>query len=428
MIDQLILHYQSSTGVGVDSRSIRPGELFFALKGERVDAHDKLEEVSARGVSASVVDRSYQGPSYGMQLIRVENVKNALQELARGEWAAQQPETLAITGSVGKTTTKDFIAKLISGSADTHVSPGNSNSQIGLPLSLLNGLKQRPRLLIQEMAMSLPGQIRRLTEICPPRIAAITAVELVHAENFASLGEIRDAKAEIFSSPHTKVGIVPHHLKGQIQTPFPLRTFSVSDPEADLFLTIDGKSFRFIYEGGEYSAPLPFQASHHFQNLAAALLVCLVKGAVWEELLARIGTLELPKLRMETVKKEGVTYIIDCYNASAIATKGALENLPQGDRKIAVIGTMPELGKFSKQCHLEVARHALERVDLLFCLGNETEVMAEEWKRKGREAEHFSSKQLLKNRLRETICEGDVVLIKGANRLQMWDIPYDDHP
>lgn len=194
-------------GVAVDSRQIKPGDLFFALPGAKADGHTFLEEAAKKGAAGAVVHHSYNGADFGLPLIKSDDVLQTLQELARKKVESARPRIVGITGSLGKTTTKEFVTTLLKAKYRVAASPGNSNSQIGLPLAILNHSGEGDEILVLEMGMTHPGEIHKLVSIAPPEVAVVTKVALVHACNFESIEEIAHAKGEIFSHPLTKMGI-----------------------------------------------------------------------------------------------------------------------------------------------------------------------------------------------------------------------------
>lgn len=417
-------------GYAVDSRAVQPGQLFFALQGERVDAHTFLDQVAAAGASAAVVDCSYRGPDFGMALLPVENVLAALQTLARLTLAHCRPRVIAITGSVGKTTTKEFLFTLLSSTFRTAASPGNQNSQIGLPLTILNHTDGTEAVLILEMGMTLPGHISQLLTIAPPDIALITTVALVHAGNFSSLEAIARAKGEIFTSPQTSLGILPREVcafdeLSQMGSCRKL-TYTVTHKDADYRVVANGKALNVLTVGHQQSiGSCIVPGAHNLHNLLAAISVAKELGVTWEAICATMPTLRLPERRLQTVEKRGILFVNDSYNAPPIGVQAALSSLPEpraGGRRIAVLGPMPELGQFSDLCHRQVGEHALGTVDQMFCLGSECQPIYEVWTLAGRPVNWFIEKADLVATLQMVLREGDVVLIKGANGKQMWQL------
>ncbi len=417
----------------VDSRQVAAGDLFFALAGAKADGHDYLAQARGRGAIGAVVSNAYKGPDHGLLLLRVDDVLKTLQELANKKFKQIRPEIVCgVTGSIGKTTTKEFLRTLLSMRYKVAASPGNANSQIGLPLAILNGFSGDEGVAVLEMAMTKPGQIRRLIDMAAPDIALITTVQLVHAQAFGSIEEISWAKAEIFSSPQTRLGIIPYDLpaKAEIAKLLPTRTFSTVHPEADFFLkVVEG---RLVFCEGAESVVLGnfrLAGGHNKHNLLAALVVARACGLSWPELIDGLPLLELPERRLQRLERNGVTLINDSYNACEASVKSALESLavlcPGAKRRIAVLGPVPELGKFSEACHKAIGHHALDHLDLLFCLGDACLPIVQEWRSRGRQVEYFEEKKDLSAAVCAVLQPGDVVLLKGANYVQLWTLVED---
>lgn len=419
------------TGYCVDSRCVKPGELFFALPGARADGHTFLAQVAAAGVCAAVVSRTYQGPDHGLHLIAVDDVLVALQVIARTCLEHHRCTVVAVTGSVGKTTTKEFLRVLLSPRYRLAASPGNSNSQIGLPLAILNHTRGDEELLILEMGMTLPGHIEQLVGIAPPDIALITTVALAHAGSFDSLEAIARTKAEIFTSPRTRLGLLPRDVAAYDEIcrigSCDKRSFGVNQPDADYCLKMGPNGLSVVVGKVEQllgmSPDLP--GEHNLHNLIAAISVARELDVPWEQIVSAIPRLELPERRLQTIERYGITFINDSYNAHPIAVKSALGSLPTpkaGGKRVAVLGTMPELGKFSDECHRDVAQHALSRVDEVICFGAECQPTYEVWQRAGRPVTWLLDRDKLISTLKTRLSPGDVVLIKGANTKRMWTL------
>lgn len=420
---------QTIKGFSVDSRKVEPGEVFCALKGERVDGHLFLEEAKQRGAVLGIVDKSYKGSS-SLPLLTLEDVLTGLQNLAREAIAARGVKIAAVTGSVGKTTCKDFISELAKARFKISKSAGNSNSQIGLPLTILNNTTGDEEWLILEMGMTEAGQIKKLVEIAPPTIALITQVALVHSSNFASITDIAKAKGEIFSHPKTKLGLLPYEIEDyEILSKLgtcPKSSFSLSSEKADRYLKKAGREF-FLHQKKQVLGPFSFPiiGEHHEHNFAAALSCALELGLTEEEIKQRVPFLELPEKRFQFIEKRGVLFIDDSYNASEISVKAALKHLPTPSKKgakVAVLGSMLDLGNFSLECHRRVGVEALKYADKLFCFGKECHPMVEVWHNERREAHLFDERNALMDALRSSLKEGDVVLLKGSRSKQLWKV------
>lgn len=414
----------------IDSRSVKGGELFFALKGERVDGHHFLQEVSQKGALAAVVSQDYRGESFGLHLIPVQDPLHALQDLAKTVLALSGTRVVAVTGSLGKTSTKEFTKHLLSTRYRVAASPGNSNSQVGVPLAILNDSVGDEEIFVIEMGMTLPGHIARLVQIAPPEVAVITNVALVHACSFASLEEIGWAKAEIFSHPHTRLGILNYDISNfkdlcQVGSAHKI-SFSTIYPYADYSIDPCQMILHANLEKSEIQLnPMPVPGKHNIHNLLAAISVARHFNISWEEINDAMPSIILPDRRLQFVNHRGILFLNDSYNAAEVSVKAALETLPQPKelgRKIAVLGSMLELGKFSDDCHHRVGEFALQHVECMYCLGEECWPIYEVWKNAGRPVQFFKDRADLVVRLKSDLKASDVVLLKGSRSKELWKI------
>ncbi len=414
-------------GFAIDSREIEKGFLFFALRGQKFDGHDFLHDVGKRGAVAAVVDRSYRGETGGMILLYVDDVTVALQKLATEVQKRRQQRIVGVTGSVGKTTTKEFLSTLLSQKFTVARTPGNSNSQVGLPLAILRASGEE-EVFIVEMSMSEFKQIEKLVQIAPPEIAIITKVGYSHVDTISNgLEGVATAKAEILAHPSTKWGVIE---KGAFQYPVIQQTgscekitYGVAPDTADMVLE---PGWGLNYQGElSPSFRLPFSETHFCENFAGAAAVARLMGLSWEEVLRGIQQLKSIKLRFEKIDREGVTIINDCYNASPESTKAALDNLPKpafGAKTILVFGEFMTLGKFSEEGHRKVAEQALTKTDHLLCYGKRCLPMVDMFSAAGKPADFFRDLNELKKTLFELTKPGDVVLIKGSNGNKLWQL------
>jgi UDP-N-acetylmuramoyl-tripeptide--D-alanyl-D-alanine ligase len=419
------------TEVSVDTRTICPGSLYIALKGERVDGHAFLADAKAKGAKAAVVNRHYTGPDYGLCLLPVEDPLAALQEIAKQTLARRKTRLVAVTGSIGKTTTKEFIATLLSSKYKVGYSPGNSNSQVGVPLTILNHTTGHEEILVLEMGMTHSGQISRLVQIAPPEVAVITTVALVHACNFNSVADIAWAKAEIFSHPHTRLGILHRDISNYEELcrygSCRKISFSLQSDLADYELRIKegNKLYAHVEDCILDLNPLKVPGKHNMHNALAAGIVARHFNISWETILQTMQQFSLPERRLQFIEKKGVLFLNDSYNASELSVKAALETLPGVNgkgKKIAVLGSMLELGKFSEECHRRVGEFALQHVDQLYCLGEECYPIYQIWQKAGKPVQLFSERAALVDALRNSIQPSDVVLLKGSRSKELWKV------
>ena len=421
--------HEAVSGVAVDSRLIQPGGLFFALRGERVDGHRFLQEVAQKGACGAVIRRDYSGEiPEALPIVRVDDPLAALQTLAQTRVREVGARVAAITGSVGKTTTKEFARTIFSAACPMAATRGNNNSQIGMALSLLNDIRGDEQWLVVEMGMSGAGEIRKLTEVVPPDLALITSIAPVHTEFFENVEQIAQAKAEIFEHPDTKWGLynadAPHaemmKTKGSCQK----RAFSLrGDPGAYWSLQVgDGSvSVREGQEWFEFQCP-SFPAQHVYDNLLAAIALARTALIPWEVVAQALPNLQLPKRRLEMVQKNGVLFINDAYNACELSMLSALDVLAHHApaRRVAVLGQMNELGPLSEECHRRVGERSLDAADVLFCLGSGCEPIVDVWRSAGRDCEWAASLHELTESLRVQLKKGDVVLLKGSHSNELW--------
>jgi len=424
---QLKVEEKEITGFCFDSREVKKGDLFFALKGAHFDAHGFLKEVASRGAAAAVVDASYLGESFGLPLLKVQDVVQALHQLAKAVQALRRQRIVAVTGSVGKTTTKEFITTLLSKKYSVFKTPGNSNSQVAFPTAILNA-DGKEEFFVAEMAMSAAGQIRKLVEIAPPEIAVVTKIGHANIEYFADGFEgIAAAKAEILSHPKTAHAVLNRQVLsyGAFQKEISAKKsiFAV-DPDQGDYVLEEGWTIK-EGESSSQSFRLPFSATHLCEDFIAAASVARILGLSWEEIISGAHHLKTVDKRFEKIERNGFVIINDCYNASPESMEAALSNLPSpsfGGKTIAVFGEMVDLGAYSEQKHRDVAHFASKKIDHFLCYGKGCLPMFDIFNKEGKPAEFFKDLKQLKAMLFEISKPGDVVLIKGSRSNKLWQI------
>ncbi len=426
--DKYVEHFE------FDSRKLVQNSLFFALKGEKFDGHDFLREAAEKKAAGAVVSRDYQGNPFGLSLIRVDDVVGSLQDLAKETLSKRSLKIVGITGSVGKTTTKEFVATLLSARFRIGKIPGNRNTQVSFPTSILNHLNGEEEVFVAEMGISLPGEMANLVDIAPPDIVLINKIAFSHAEFFVDgIRGIAREKGEILSHFKTKHAIIHNQAFSfeeiSKRVPRSTSTFGL-DPSLDYCVHFVEEGI-IIKEKNGFSTrvfTLPFQASHLCENFLGAAVVARNLGMEWEEIIKQSAHLKTYIHRFDKVEKKGITFIDDCYNANPESMKAALQNLPkpsQGGKTVAVLGAMKELGKYSEDFHREIGKCALDAVDHLLCFGKECLPMTDVFTKEGRPVDHFPDLSSLREKLQNVMQPGDVVLIKGSNSLQMWRLLED---
>jgi UDP-N-acetylmuramoyl-tripeptide--D-alanyl-D-alanine ligase len=434
----------------VDSRIVLPGGLFVAVPGENVDGHDYVADAFQRGASLAFVQKDMPQEFRVLDVragydqseipekpfcVRVENSLVALQEVARFYRSKIDVDVIGITGSVGKSTSKEVIAEVLSRRAAALKNPGNLNNEIGLPLTILQ-LTSSHHYAVLEMGFYVPGEIEFLCDIARPKIGVVTNIGLVHAERAGSQDVIAKGKAELVRSlPSDGTAVLNyddplaremcHQTRAQI-------LFYGLDPKADLWadqvegLGLEGIRMRLHYRGEKLHLKVPMLGRHSVHTALRAAAVGLVEGLVWEEILAglRFGHTQL---RLMAVQAEnGALLLDDTYNASPQSTLAALNLLAElNGHKIAVLGDMLELGQYERQGHEMVGFRCREVTDMLVVMGDRARMIAAAARRAGmpdgRVFELDTPEQVI-HFLQEHMTADDVVLVKGSAGMKMANI------
>lgn len=413
-------------GVSTDSRTIKPGSLFVAIRGERFDGNRFIESAYSEGASV-VIGNDDTDVSDGKAYIKVSDSVAALGLL--GAWHRQKFSIplVGVTGSVGKTTTKEMIAAVLSAAFPTLKTEGNFNNQIGMPLTLL-GLSEGTKAAVIEMGMSAKGEISYLTRLAKPTAAVITNIGLCHIEHLKTQENIRDAKLEIVEGlceggTLFVNGDDPFLRDIRIQGVRVVR-FGLENPECEIQGVEMGES-RFAVDGYVFDVPIP--GRHNILNALAGYAVGKLCGMTNEKIREGLLQYKTDGIRQsETEIRPGVRVICDYYNASPTAMDVALSMLKKGEakRKIAVLGDMLELGEMTESCHRTVGKKAAEAgVDILLTVGSAMVYAAEEGKKNGiKDVHHFSDNAALAAHLGSILETGDRVLIKGSHGMKMGEI------
>lgn len=398
------------TNFQIDSRLIKENDVFFALKGERTDGHLFLEEVAKKKAKAVVISKDYKLlQKLDLEVIRVENVLDCLQELAKESLKDSKAKKIAITGSMGKTTTKEYTSILLSGEFSISKTYKSYNSQGGFPIALLN-INKNVDFLVLEMGMDEKNEIKKLLKIVAPDLSVLTQLVKYH-QNFDDIEELGFAKKEIFTHPRTKIKLINKKLKDL--HPFKNEnylTFSIEDKKADFYLDIKNEYF---YEmGKKIKLVLPFKETHLLEDLTASISICRLVNEKYENIFKQFHLLKSERLRFEKKIVKETLFILDCYNALPEATIAAIENLPKvNGKKIAVLGSHLKLGKSSEKAHEEIIEIAKKNVDEIICFGMEWNHI--------KNLKIFSDFETLAKYLKDIMKKDDVVLIKGSNILYM---------
>jgi UDP-N-acetylmuramoyl-tripeptide--D-alanyl-D-alanine ligase len=444
----------SISAVVIDSREAVPGSLFVALPGERQDGHSFIADAFARGaVAALAEERTQEQPLPASFLdtraftlaeplplpplcLIVEDSLRALQRLA-AHWRSKfDVRVIGITGSVGKSSTKELTWAVLSRRYNALKSPGNLNNEIGLPLTLVQ-LRRQHQEVILEMGMYAVGEIAELCAIARPQVGVITNVGPTHLERLGTLERIAQAKAElaealpadgtaILNVDDPLVRVMAERTRAQVMT------YGL-DPEADMWADdvhsegLEGVRFRLHHGQEVLHVKVPLLGRHSVHTSLRAAAVGLVEGESWEEIVAGLQDVSA-QLRLVAVPgPENSTILDDTYNASptsSIAALNLLEELP-ARRKIAVLGDMRELGSYQEEGHRKVGARAADVVSLLITVGPLAGIIADEARHSGLPAEALISvagNEEAIAALNEVVGPGDMILVKGSRSMQMEEI------
>jgi UDP-N-acetylmuramoyl-tripeptide--D-alanyl-D-alanine ligase len=354
------------TGWSVDSRTLQPGDLFFALRGPNHDGHAYLAEVLRKGAAAVVVDREVDTAGSEASVLRVEDSLAALQSLAawgRRRWGG---DVVGVTGSAGKTTTKDLIAEMLAVEMTTAKTEGNLNNQVGLPLSLLR-LHEKARVAVIELGMNHAGEIRDLAAIARPDVGLVTNVGSAHIENFDSMEDIAAAKRELIESLTENGTAVLNADDPRVASFGGIhrgRTILYGEsPDAQIRATnIEHSAEGVRFRVGPTLFESPLSGRHGVSNILAALAVAGIYGVPPERLQEKVRNFQPGKMRGERFRHRGILVYNDCYNSNPDAVRamlGVLRNTPARQR-IAVLGEMLELGRWAEPLHRDAGKYAVQ--------------------------------------------------------------------
>ena len=419
-------------GYSIDSRTVQSGELFFAVKGERLDGHDFVEQAFCKGAIGAIV-RKDQLTRYPAKtgLLAVDDTLVALQTLATAVRKLWGKTAIAITGSMGKTTTKEAMAHLLSARHRVHRSKGNFNNHFGLPLGLLT-LEPEYDLAVIEMGMSHAGEIAALARIALPSEGVVTSVGPVHLEYFDTIAGIARAKYELIEAlPHGGTAVLNgddeyvcqfgRDFKGKVIL-FGLKTTADVRAENIEVLGPVGTRFDLLCQGLRQTVRSPLLGTHNVYNVLAAAAVALEHGITPSEIAAILPSLEPGDKRGQVVQVNNITVLNDCYNSSPKALMAAVDTLAAmpARRRIVIAGEMLELGATREQLHRESGRYiAGKNVDFLLGVRGLAMPMIEAALAAGLKAKFVATPEEAGEWLARETREGDVVLLKGSRGVKL---------
>jgi UDP-N-acetylmuramoyl-tripeptide--D-alanyl-D-alanine ligase len=431
---------QPITSVVVDSRQVTPGSLFVALKGQKHDGHDFILDAFVRGARAALVEKvpaiaEGRLMTRPLPMVQVGDTLAGLQRLA-SYWRRKQDFTVVgVTGSVGKTTTKEVVASVLSRRFRVHRSEGNLNTDIGLPLTLLQA-SPRHRVVVVEMGMYALGEIRALATLSEPNIGVVTNVGPTHLERLGSMERIAEGKGELVEEL-SESGVAVLNFDDPRVRPMSARTrakvvYYGLDPAADFWADrlvsrgLKGIQFDLQHENRRLHVRMPLLGLHSIHAALAASAVAKQLGLSLEEIAEGLHEVSNSLRLIVAAGINGSTIIDDSYNASPASTLAGLNLLAEMDgRKVAVLGDMRELGDYTEDGHRMVGRRAADVAQILVAVGPLGSMIGEEALKVGKKPETVllaRTNQEAIDRLRETLRPGDCVLIKGSRGMQLEEV------
>ena len=414
-----------------DSRKVRSGDLFVALKGAKADGHDFAETAINHGAVAALVSRPI---SEKLPSIEVEDTLRAYGEIAAGYRKLTGVKVVGITGSVGKTTTKEMTASILEAVYHTAKTEGNHNNNLGLPMTIMD-MPENTEVAVLEMGMNHSGEMEYLSDIARPDLAIITNIGTMHIEHLGTREGILQAKLEIMRGmPDDGAGVfngdepllwniraIGKHKKYY----YGIENHACDITATDIVELDDGVRFVVHGFGQQFELFVPMLGRHAVYNALAATTVGLLLGVKPEQIQARFSSFHNTGMRQKIYVKNGVTIIEDCYNAGPESTEAALDvlaGIKTDGRRIAVLGDMLELGNRSAAEHYRIGRLAVGKADLLLTYGEHsvrTLTGAITGGMNPKNTDHFDTHEDMAHMLKMRVSEGDVVLFKGSRGMRM---------
>lgn len=424
-------------GVVIDSRQVESGYLFVAIPGEKVDGHKFIPDVFAKGAAAVLSEQQLEDPAG--PYILVESTTKALRDLAEYYRKSLDIKVVGITGSVGKTSTKEMIASVLSEKYRVLKTEGNYNNEIGLPLTIFK-IRAEHEVAVLEMGISEFGEMHRLATMANPDICVITNIGLCHLENLKTRDGILKAKTESFA--HLKKDGIAI-LNGDDDKLSTIRQVGDKEPvfygmeekmeyredaKKSVYATgvenlgLYGMQARIHTPEGERDVRIPIPGEHNVYNALAATAVGLSLGLSLDQISSGILKAKTIGGRTNLLNTGSMTVIDDCYNANPVSMKASIDVLATAEgRKIAVLGDMGELGENEKKLHYEVGEYlAKKEIDVLFCAGELSEEIAKAAQKESKTCEvyYFKTRDALLEQLLPFLKKGDTVLVKASHFME----------
>ncbi len=424
---------KSFTAVSTDSRDISAGECFFAISGENFDGHNFVNDVFGKGAACAVVRKDIKNVPPGKVILKVKDTIAALGDFAAAYRLQNNFKVVAITGSVGKTTTRQIAYEVLKQHFKVHTAPKNFNNTIGLPLTLL-GADEKDEIILAELGTDHPGEIALLSKIAQPDIAVITAVQPAHLEGFGGIETILKEKLSVSASLRNNGVFIINGdnelLAAACQVKDPgVVTFGRSKHcdirASDIIYKASGS--RFKINGAEVVLPLP--GPGNIENALAAFAICRNFGITSRDFAEAAKTLSAVPMRTEIIKAGSVTIINDCYNANPASMKNALDilvnfradsnrKIPRKHRLVFICGDMAELGDKTELFHTKLGQYAAQaKINVLLAVGKFAKIVTEAAKRqavRNLQTKCFADTVSACNNLEKFVKDSDIILVKGS--------------
>lgn len=420
------------TSVCTDTRAIVKDCLFAPLVGERFDGHDFIEQALAQGAAAVLSSRTHEHTD--KPVVYVKDTLLAFGDLASAYRDGFDLPVIGITGSVGKTSTKEMVATVLQGCGQVLKTQGNFNNHIGLPRTLF-GLCDADDCAVIEMGMSDLGEISYLSRIAKPTIGVITNIGVSHLQNLKTRDNILKAKLELLDGMADSAPLilcVDNDLLGAVAPTLGdrVRSFGIHKPAdvtaTDLVVEGDCTHFTICYQSAQYEATIPTIGEHNVYNALCAFLVGRELGMTPAQIIAQYDHYQNTGFRQQVLHHDGKTVILDCYNASPESMHSALsvlQTVPTTNRHIAVLGDMLELGEHSQSMHEQVGKQAvLLGADLVLCLGDQAQFIATGAMQSGGKALHFADQASLVEAINQQMQAGDSLLFKASRGMKFEEV------
>lgn len=415
-------------GAGIDSRKLQPGQLFVALVAAR-DGHDFIPGALEKGAAAVLCNHA----DGDFPAIIVADTRIALGQIAAGFLEQMAPKIIGVTGSVGKSTTKEMIAAVLETQFKVSKTPANHNNDLGMPAAVL-AMEADRDVVVLEMGMSHFGEIEYLSRMAKPHIGVIINIGTMHMENLGSQEGILQAKLEITKGMQENGKLLLYGDDGYLwgsrdHLPVPAEYFGADNSDCavraeDVSQSPEGIRYTVSYPGGKFPVYLPLEGMHYVPDSLAAISAGLALGVCPENIQKGLANFRTMEGRQEIFEKNGYTVIKDCYNAGPESMEAALKVLGnRSGRKIAVLGDMLELGSHSVAAHRKVGQLAAQYADILLCYGVESKNMLLGAQEAGMgQAFHYSEQSRMAEKLKELVKPGDVLLFKGSRGMKMENV------